>query len=168
MSEAEKKRKRYVRLAIEIGLVIAVFFAIRAWQTRNVPDGPMPELSGPTLDGEAFALAARPGEPVLVHFWATWCGVCQAEEGTIDALADDHRVITIAAQSGDATDVREYMRRAGVDFPVVVDQSGALARRWGVSAFPTSFVISPDGEIESAEIGYTTSIGLRARMWLAR
>ncbi|MBC7173859.1 MAG: protein disulfide oxidoreductase [Polyangiaceae bacterium] len=119
-------------------------------------------------DGALIELARAPGEPVLVHFWATWCGVCRAEEGTIDALADDHRVITIATQSGGAAEVGRYLSERGLDFPTVVDPHGEIARRWGVSAFPTSFVIDADGAIRNIEVGYTTSLGLRARLALAR
>lgn len=164
----EKKKRSWRRIAIEIGVVLAVFLAIRAWQQRDAAEGPAPALAGTTLAGESLSLDAAPGEPVLVHFWATWCGVCRAEQGTIDGLAEDYRVITVASQSGSADRVAAYMREHDLDFPVLLDPDGALARRWGVQAFPSSFVIGPDGQIESVEVGYTTSLGFRARMWLAR
>ncbi len=168
MSEPSKPKRNWKRIAVEIGIVVAIFVAFRAYQTRNAPDGRAPELSGTELAGTPLALAARPGEPVLVHFWATWCGVCRVEEGTIDSLAEDHRVITVAAQSGSQDEVRTYMRGAGLDFPTIVDSNGELARRWGVQAFPTSFVVASDGTIRNVEVGYTTSLGLRVRLWLAR
>lgn len=146
-------------------MVLAVFVAFRAWQTRNAADGPAPPLSGPSIDGGQLALAA--GEPTIVHFWATWCGVCRAEQGTIDALAKEHRVITVASQSGMPADVARYFEREGVEFPTIVDPAGVLAERWGVGAYPTTFVIAPDGTIDDVEVGYTTSLGLRARLWLA-
>lgn len=161
------KKRRWRRIALEVGLVLLVFLGIRAWQQRDAADGPAPELRGPTVAGEVLELPDAPGEPVLVHFWATWCGVCRAEQGTIDALAEDHRVITVAAQSGGADAVAGYLREHALDFPVVLDPGGDLAHRWGVHAFPTSFVIGPDGTIRSTEVGYTTSLGFRARLWLA-
>jgi thiol-disulfide isomerase/thioredoxin len=162
-----KKKRRWVRIAIEVGIVLAIIVAFRAYQTRDAPDGPAPELSGRAVSGDLLSLGARPGEPVLVHFWASWCGVCQAEEGTIDALADDHRVITIASSSGTSEDVSAYMRAEDVDFPAIPDPQSAIAERWGVRAFPTTFIVGPDGTIRSVEVGYTTSLGLRARLWLA-
>lgn len=163
-----KKKRSWRRLAIEIAIVAAVFFALRAWQTRDAPEGPAPALSGPSVEGTPIALARTPERPVLVHFWATWCGVCQAEQGTIEALAGEHDVITVAAQSGGPERVAAYLEREGVAFPTIVDPSGELAHRWGVHAFPTTFVIGTDGSIRSVEVGYTTSLGLRARLWLAR
>lgn len=167
-AKAAKPKKRWHRIAIELGIILAIFLAFRAYQGRDAPDGPAPELSGTAVSGDPLALSASPGEPVLVHFWATWCGVCRAEEGTIDSIAGSHRVITIASQSGGPDEVRAYMRQQGVSFPAIVDTSGELAQRWGVHAFPTSFVVGPDGTIRNVEIGYTTWLGLRARLWLAR
>ena len=60
------------------------------------------------------------------------------------------------------------MREHGIAPAVIVDEQGELARSFGVHSFPSSFVIDADGEIRHIEVGYTTEIGLRARMWLAR
>jgi peroxiredoxin len=59
------------------------------------------------------------------------------------------------------------MDEQGLDFPVVLDEQGALAARFGVRGVPASFVLGSGGEIKFKEIGYTTELGLRARMWLA-
>ena len=104
-----------------------------------------------------------------MHFWATWCGVCRAEQGTIDALAGDHHVVTVASQSGGAPEVRAYLEREGVDFPVLVDPGGALAARWGVHAFPTTFVVAPDGGgpatyVDDGETGILTATWDVARL----
>ena len=50
---------------------------------------------------------------------------------------------------------------------MIVDSTDALAKRYGIRAFPTSFVLDADEDIRQVEVGYTTEFGLRARMWLA-
>lgn len=169
MAEAQPKKKRdWKRIALEVGVVIAILLAVRAWHQRDTVSGAAPELRGvEARDATPLVLAAVPGEPVLVHFWATWCGVCRAEEGTIDGLAEDHRVITIATQSGRPADVRAYLEEHDLTFPVINDPTGSVAQTWGVHAFPTSFVVGPDGTVRNVEVGYTTSIGLRARLFFA-
>jgi thiol-disulfide isomerase/thioredoxin len=105
--------------------------------------------------------------PVLVHFWAEWCPICRLEQDSIDALAQDYRVISIATRSGDAAAVRAFMRREGLRFPVLLDEDGAIARAWGVGGVPASFVIDPAGQVAHAMVGYTSGMGFRIRLWLA-
>lgn len=169
VARARRRRRRgLIAVAIVIAAIAVSIIALRAWQTHDAPGGPAPALSGSAPSGEPLALAAHPGEPVLVHFWATWCVVCRATEGTIEEVARDHRVLTVASQSGPPRYVAAYMERSGVDLPVIVDRDGSIARRWGVRAFPTSFVVDADGEIDTAVVGASTGFDLSARIWLAR
>ena len=169
MSTARSPRTRvWRRRAIEALLIVALIIGIRAWQQRDIASGPAPSLAGTLLDDKSFALAARPTQPVLVHFWATWCPVCRAEQGTINAIAHDNAsVITVAMQSGSRAEVAKYLAGQQLGFPVVNDPDGRIAAAWGVHAVPASFIIDTDGQIRFVEIGYTTGIGLRLRLWLA-
>ena len=119
------------------------------------------------LGGESLDLSELRGKPVLVHFWATWCPVCRTQDGSIHNLAKDYQVLSIASSSGDAGQVRQYLDREALDFPVMLDETGELGNRWGVRGFPSSFIIDSSGEIRSIAVGYTTEIGLRMRLWLA-
>ena len=148
-------------------MIAAIVLVVRGYQQRHLPTGRAPALAGTDLGGQAVALEAYRGKPVIVHFWATWCGVCKAEQHNIDAVAGDLPVLSVASRSGDAEQVNAYVREHGIAPRVVVDPSGALAQRFGVAAFPTTFIVDGGGEIRHAEVGYTTELGLRARMWLA-
>ncbi len=159
---------RWRGYAINLLLFVAIVAGMRIWQQRDIISGTAPALQGSMLAGQTYPVAPHPGEPVLVHFWATWCPICRAEQGTIAAIARDHpNVITVAMQSGTPEAVARHMRKQGIDFPVVNDQDGSLSRAWGVHAVPASFIIAPDGKIRFVEVGYTTGIGLRLRLWLA-
>lgn len=158
---------RHWRWVRDVGLALLVFVVIRAYQQRDMPKGPAPSLVGSDLSGEPVSLADYRGKPVLLHFWATWCGVCKAEQHNIDALVRDLPVLSVASQSGDAAEVAAFVREHGIAPRVVVDEESALARRFGVRAFPATFVIDGNGAIRHVEVGYTTEIGLRLRMWLA-
>jgi peroxiredoxin len=159
---------RYWRWLRDGGLALLVFLGIRTYQQRNMPKGDAPALAGTDLDGNAVSLAGYRGKPVLLHFWATWCSVCKVEQSNIDSIARDLPVLSVATQSGGAPEIAGFVREHGVAPRVVVDEGGELASRFGVHSFPASFVIDADGEIRHIEVGYTTEIGLRARMWLAR
>lgn len=154
--------------AVNALLFVIIVAGIRIWQQRDIVSGAAPALQGMTLSGWPYKLPAHPAKPVLVHFWATWCPICRAEQGSIAAITHDHpNIITVAMQSGSLEEVASYMREQGIDFPVVNDQDGTLSSTWGVHAVPASFIIAPDGRIRFVEIGYTTDIGLRLRLWLA-
>ena len=163
------KTRKWLRRGLELLIIIVIIFGVRAWQQRDIVKGAAPALSGVMLDGNTFTLAAKPTQPVLVHFWASWCPICRAEEGSIDSIAQDNpNVITVAMQSGKSEAVQQYMREQSVSFPVINDADGQLSEKWGVRGVPASFIIDTEGKVRFVEIGYTTGWGLRFRLWLAR
>jgi thiol-disulfide isomerase/thioredoxin len=151
----------------EVVATVALLLAIRAFVQRGVASGAAPALVGRDVTGREVSLADLRGRPVMVHFWATWCGVCRVQEPSVAALAHDHTVLTVASTSGEARAIRAAMDARGLSFPVVVDAEGDIARTWGVHQFPTSFFLAADQRIRTAETGLTSSLGLRARLWLA-
>ncbi|MCP5141789.1 MAG: protein disulfide oxidoreductase [Gammaproteobacteria bacterium] len=151
----------------EVILVIAILFAVNWWNTRNAARGPVPPLQAVTLSGAEFNVEQFRGKPAVIHFWASWCPICRAEQDAIDAVGEDHALITVAMQSGDDLTVQGYLDDNKLKFAVINDRKGELADRFGVTGVPTSFVLDRTGEIRFIERGYTTSWGLRFRLWLA-
>lgn len=168
MTDRTRPERSRLRLGLEIGAIVLIVLAVRGCLQRDMAEGPAPPLTGVTLDGSEFALAQFQGGPALIHFWATWCAICRAQESAIAAIARDHPVITVAMQSGNPTEVAAYMRERGLGFPVLVDETGALAARYGVRAVPADFIIDGAGVIRFRDRGYSSGWGLRARLWLAR
>lgn len=167
-AEKQTKSKVWLRRAVEVLLVVVLIAGIRAWQQRDVVSGAAPSLQGALLDGKRYILAAKPAQPVLVYFWATWCPVCRAEQGAIEAIAHDNpNVITVAMQSGSRDEVVKHLKEQGLSFPVVNDPDNRISAAWGVRAVPASFIVDTGGQIRFVEIGYTTGVGLRLRLWLA-
>ena len=168
MEPEETSGRRRWRWVVEVAIVLGIVIAIRYGQTSGLPTGAMPVASLTSLEGAPLALGAHEHGYVL-HFFATWCSVCRAEEGNVSALARDHDVIVVASQSGGADPVREYTSHAGLDASrVALDPDGSIAQRFGVRAFPTTFYVGSDGAIRTAEVGYTTELGMRLRAWLFR
>jgi len=182
--------KRWQRLTLEAGLILAVIFGAQYWQTRGLPEGAAPPLVGVRTDGSTVKVGAgRSGgfeehcsapaqpagcakpavesTPTLVAFWATWCPVCAAEEGNIVSVAKDHRVISVAMQSGDAATVVKHLQERGIALPALVDADGRHAANWRVSGVPTHFVVDGAGNIRFRVVGYATTWGLKARLWWA-
>jgi thiol:disulfide interchange protein len=166
-----RRARRWTRWALELGVFVAVLLVIQWWQARDVPEGPAPAFTGATASGAETSLekwrAAHPGRPVVVYFWADWCPICKAQEGSVDAVQRDWPVLTVAMQSGNAAAVANFLHRRGLAWPTVIDADGAIARRFGVRGVPTLVVVGPDGEMRSVMVGYTTEAGMRLRLWWA-
>lgn len=154
-------------LLVDLLVFLCVYFAVQWWLGHGRLSGPAPELQGVSVDGRALSLQAFQGRPLLVHFWASWCRVCQLEQATIDSIAADHAVITVMTRSGGEVEARQYLRERGIRATVILDETGVLADRYRVRGVPASFIINAKGEVVDVEIGYSSEIGLRARLYLA-
>ncbi len=160
-------KKRWLSWLVYIFLFLVVMLAANWWKTKDAASGNLSEFSGQLINGTSFTIAEFAGEPMLFHFWATWCPICELEKGTIQSISQDYQVISIASWSEGETEVKTYMQDNQLTFPVMLDTSGELAKSFGVKGVPASFILDPNGEITFVESGYTTELGLRVRLWLS-
>ncbi|MGY3877966.1 protein disulfide oxidoreductase [Aeromonas enteropelogenes] len=148
-----------------MALVISTLLDL--WRSPTLPEGAM---SAPiTLqDGTTTDLATLSrGKPLLVYYWASWCGVCRFTTPTVETLwQEGENVLTVALRSGSDAQLREGMAKKGLTFPTHNDESGALAARWQVGVTPT-FLIVKDGELVSSTTGWSSGLGLTLRLWWA-
>jgi thiol-disulfide isomerase/thioredoxin len=164
-------RRRWLRWGGEIAFAVLILFAVQWWQGRDVPRGAAPEFAGQMADGRAMSLGdwrvAHPGQAVAIYFWAEWCPICKAQEGNINALRAGHAVLTVAMQSGSATEVAKVLGTRGLDWPTLIDTDGAIAARYGLHGVPALVVVDSAGDIRAVAVGYTTTVGMRLRLWVA-
>lgn len=159
--------RRWKRWGLEALILIAIVGAVTAWQNRGLASGIAPPLEGVRTDGSYIKLGAG-GTAQLVVFWATWCKVCRAEAGNIESVAADWPVIAVAMQSGDIDEVRTYLADKGLKTPALEDDDSIISKAWAVRVVPAHFIVDPAGNIRFRVVGYTTTLGLRARLWWAQ
>lgn len=163
--KAYLKQHRWMSWFLQLLLILAIIIGVRAWQLRDAVSGEVPIIRGQLLSGESLNLAEYRGQPVLVYFWATWCPVCKLTNGSIDAIAKDRPVVTIASWVETEQEVVEFLQQKGLEMPVLVDPQGHWARSYGVRGVPASFIVDKEGMVRFVESGYTTEWGLRFRLW---
>lgn len=152
---------------ILLALLAVVTVLVDAWRAPQVPPS-FDSTPLQTVDGETVTLAKLSEEkPVLLYFWASWCGVCRFTTPDVARLHQEGvNVMTIALRSGSEADVSRWLTRKNVTFPVINDASGEISRRWEISVTPTLVIVSK-GEVVSTTSGWTSYWGMKLRLWWA-
>ena len=131
----------FKNILVNIILFSGIYFTIHFYQTYSVVKGSAPSLEGVLLKTDKVIVLAEISKPVLVHFWATWCAVCKFEHPSINRIAKDFSVISVASQSGSADQVLQFLEQNNISYPVLMDKQGDISKDWRISGFPTSFII---------------------------
>lgn len=102
-------------------------------------------------DGNLFEISDYKNYVTIVNFWATWCPPCVEEIPSLNRLiakmsGKPFRLISIN-YAEKSTTIREFLQEVDVDFPVLLDEKGIESAKWKVIAFPSTFVVAPNGQI---------------------
>jgi peroxiredoxin len=120
---------------------------------------PAPPIELKTFEGHPFTLEQLRGKVVLVNFWATWCEPCVEEMPSMQKLRTQLRnapfeVVAVNHQEGEAR-IRGFLQKVPLDFPIVRDTDGAVARAWQARIFPSSYLVDAEGKIRYVLTGAT-------------
>lgn len=103
------------------------------------------------LNGKEISLSSLKGKNVMLNFFATWCPPCKAEMPDMEKLYQETKnsdLIIIAVNLGeDQATVKDFMKKNGYNFEVVLDLKGTVADKYGVSAIPTTYFLDKEGNI---------------------
>lgn len=108
--------------------------------------------------GKKHKLSEYRGKTVFLNFWATWCPPCRGEMPHIEDLYKEYNknkdevvILGVASPNlgneGTEEDIKDFLNQNKYNFPVVMDKDGVLAYQYGISAFPTTFIIDKDGYV---------------------
>lgn len=125
-----------------------------------VTGAPAPEFSLESLAGEQVSLADARGHPVLINFWATWCGPCRVEMPAIQSRYEMHKDQGLRVYAIDFDEPRElvedFAKAFGLTFDVLLDPGGQVNNTYKIIGYPTSFFVAADGVIQIVHVGAMT------------
>lgn len=154
--------------------LVGLWFAVSAYQTRRHVghDGtPAPDFTLLDLSGRSVSLADYRHKKVVLHFFATWCGVCKAELPSVRAvqrgLAEDQVLLGVAADSDDPEALRRFAREHDLKYPILLATKDVL-RAYAVDKFPTNYYVNADGSVSSSTVGLSTLAGMKLRLAATR
>ena len=119
-----------------------------------------PGLALVDLDGKPVRLSDYAGKPVVLNYWASWCGPCRDEfpalKDALSAHAADGLVVLGVLFKDDAAPAKDFMSKQGATWTSLADPDGVGAAAYRVVAPPTTFFIDRDGIVRDVQVGGMT------------
>ncbi|MGP6192476.1 MAG: redoxin domain-containing protein [Vulcanimicrobiaceae bacterium] len=160
---------RYLAIVLTLAAVFAASSVAGA-------DGPGPALTGPqlgspapafslrTLDGKTVTLDQYRGKTLILNVWATWCPPCRQEMPELLKGYAQYSKQGVAFLGVDTTEeapiVRAYAVSKGLPYPQALDPDKKFSEAYDVAAFPSTYVIDPQGVLRARYIDVLSSAQL--------
>jgi thiol-disulfide isomerase/thioredoxin len=132
-----------------------------ARQSATQPEKIMaPDFTLKDLDGKSIKLSDYQGKIVILNFWAVWCKYCKLEMPDLNELnkelekGNDAVILAVDVQES-ADIVNEYLTSNKISLKVLLDNEGTVAQQYGISGYPTTFIVKRDGSLYTYISGQT-------------
>ena len=112
---------------------------------------PAPDFVLKDIHGQSVNLAQFKGKPILLNFWATWCGPCREELPSMQRMHDASKknggfhIIAISIDRFNLKKVNQYAENLNLSFPILLDPDRETRKAYFIRGLPTSYLIDSDG-----------------------
>lgn len=134
--------------AVTLALSCAVFFSSLV---QSAPGNKAPQWQLNTQQGDTIALSDFKGQPVILHFWATWCPFCKKLQPKLVELQKEYadnnvQLVAISFNEDEGATPQDVINERGYSFITAVN-GDEVAEQYGVIGTPTTFFINKNGEV---------------------
>ena len=172
--------KKKVNIIIWVIAICAIMVAAYTYYSKNKPKSSVilpqqnssttqatqnnktiaPDFNLKDLNGKSQKLSDYKGKIVILNFWAVWCKYCKQEMPDLNELnkelEKDKEAVIIAVDAQESADtVKNYLSSNNINLKVLLDQDGSVSQTYGVTGFPTTFIINKDGSLYTYIPGLT-------------
>lgn len=141
----------FLAAALALSLVLPVAGALEAGSK-------MPEIGLTDLSGKQVTVASLAGKVVVVDFWATWCAPCKEELPVLEKLYKKYGskglVVVGVSVDKDASNIKGFLKKVGVTFPVVHDANHQVSGRYQPPRMPSSYIVDRKGIVRFVHGGF--------------
>jgi peroxiredoxin len=111
------------------------------------------------IDGHNLRLSEYRGEPVVLHFWASWCGPCRESAAALDRLAQAEGAAVVGVSLDGSVDrAASVASSLRLTTPTMVDVNQAVARIYDVDKLPLTLLLDRDGAVRGAWSGVPVNL----------
>lgn len=157
MLNNSKKDRFSTRRHVYSSVLFSLFIIMSAPAAEESVD-----FSLPDLDGKEVKLSHYLGKWIVVNYWATWCPPCLSEIPELIDFHDTHKdkdavVLGVNFEDISAVELKEFTQDYFINYPVLREKPAAKGVLGSISGLPTSYLISPQGEIVAVQTGPVTA-----------
>ena len=141
----------------------------------EAPEYSVPDFVVTNVDGEDVNFWDMQGKPVVLNFWASWCGPCRSEmpgfQAAYEEFGDEVTFVMVNLTDGRSETVQsaqDYLDENGFTFPVYFDVYYSAASTYGVNSIPTTYFLNAQGEAVARAKSAISEDTLREAIDLAR
>lgn len=162
MATREPISYRAIALLVAFSVLVGLFVLPRLTpSTSSLVKQIAPEATFPVVangdPGARMSLADLKGHPVILDFWATWCGPCNLQAPILDRIAkryESRGLVVLGVNVEDDPELASsFAKKKGLSYPIVTDPGHAAQQLFGVDKLPSLVVIDREGRVASFSAG---------------
>jgi cytochrome c biogenesis protein CcmG, thiol:disulfide interchange protein DsbE len=158
---------RRLILVLVVAAAVAALLVVGLGSAGSASGRKAPALPTQVLHPPRVTLASLRGHPVVLNFWASWCGPCRKEAPELvklhRELPKDARLVGVDWNDGESG-ARAFLGRSGWTYPNLRDGSGDVGNSYRLHGMPTTFLLDKNGRIREQLTGPQTAAGILVKL----